>query len=719
MMRWRIRPSSARVPTWALLLGGLAIMAACEGRTILEGELLEAPPALLIDRSVTPAQVHAGTGIRIRVRAEGRTSGVASIRVAWTGALEGSFTRAYPDGPMAVVLDTTIASRHGVEGNVVFTAIATSTAGVESEPLDIIVGILGPDTDPPEVSVASAIPDRVEAHDSLEVTVRCRDLGEAGPAGRAGQLAWCGYTVLFFQPGGDTVTVTRRDTVPARDTAAIRDVIPVQGFSTATLPTDLNIAVHGFAIDAAGNCSAGVLEAWSRESCVGTAGILADVDDEPIDVTVVASTTINRHWGGTLEELAVDEARGLVYGSVIDRNRIEVLNYVGPREQARQADILVGSRPAGIVMDRTGDSLIVANSGGTSLSFVDLNARTERPRMETHNAALYTITRDVDRPNIAALTLWEEFGDRPHRVAQDRDGVIFYSTLGGGPIRMVQTHPNATRREANIMLWSDVLVEAPGDWAVTYVDSMVIKPEGIEEGGFILQVWDHVPGRPNDVIMAQGTVDQIEQIFTSLQAQGSDVFFREDKAWDMDYWHVGGNAMFNTSRDRSTIAIADESRAWTWIASGSNPGFNNRLISWYLSIDDLSSNLRLGIEGVSVDGTGRQFAVRGGNAVVYFDNLLRVHGSHEFDVLSGPAGVALHPVDRLAFAPTNDRSVLVLETGSHYQQRAEMPLVENLVGPVHFSPRRAGDPETLIGRIHGVNESGNVVTLPVRQADLQ
>jgi hypothetical protein len=720
MMRWRIRPRRAAAPVWGLVLGVLAIMAACEGKTLLEGELLDPPPDLFVDRTATPAQVHAGTAVRLRARAEGRTSAVAAIHVSWTGAMTGAFTRSYPGGTMAAVLDTTVAVPRGVAGQLVFTATAVSTTGVESPPLDLVVQVLGEDTEPPQVSVASAIPDRVEAEDSLSVTIRCRDLGEAG------QLAWCGYTVLFFPTGGDTITVTRRDTVPARDTASIRDVMPILGFNPATLPTELNIEVHGFAVDAAGNCSAGVLEAWSRASCVGLAAIRADVEEEPTVVTVVASTTIHRHWGGSIEELAVDSARALVYASVIDRNRIEVLSFLGPREQARRPDILVGSRPAGIVLDINGQALIVANSGGTSLSRVDLNSRQESSRLETANASLYSLTRGCGGG--APVSFWRDYGDRPLRVAQDRDGKIMYSTTSGGPIRMMKSWQ---AQEPNIMLWSDVVVDAGSvpnrpdslvqTWAVTRVDSITIKPESIYECNAARDtviIHDRVPGSSQQ-ITGRSTVANMHLAIAQVRSRGSDILAFRDSAWATEYWDVGREARFATSRDRSTIAIADGSRAWTWIATGNSDEFRNRLISWYLSIDDLSNNMELGIAGLAVDGRGKQFAARGGSSVIYFDDLLRLHGSHEEELLGGDGGVVLHPTERLAFAPTNDRSVLVLQTGGHYQRVAELPLVENLVGSLHFSSRRDGDPPNLVGRIHGVNESGNVVTLPVRSADIQ
>ncbi len=87
--------------------------------------------------------------------------------------------------------------------------------------------------------------------------------------------------------------------------------------------------------------------------------------------------------------------------------------------------------------------------------------------------------------------------------------------------------------------------------------------------------------------------------------------------------------------------------------------------------------------------------------------------------LGGEGGIVRHPTLDLAFAPTNDRSVLVLETSGHYRVRAELPLVESLVGPLTMTLPRAGDPADLVVRLHGVTPSGNVVTLPVWQQAIQ
>ncbi len=398
-MRRRMVPRWPGILAVACLAGGSLV--ACEGGTLLEGDVLDAPPDVFIDRTATSTQVNAGTAIRVLVRADGRnSSGVESMDVSWTGAFNGSFRRVFEGAPQTVSLDTTISVPPTAAGTVTLKATASSPSGLKSDAAIAVVAILAPDTTPPEVSVASVLPARAEADDSIDVTIRCRDANEGG------LLARCGYTVLFYQAGGDTVTVARSDTVMARDTALIHDVLPIQGFGTTDLPTDVTVEVHGFAVDAAGNCAANVREPFASLPCVAVGSRLLAEESAPANVTVVASTTIYRDWGGTIGDLVSDRGRGLLYASVTDRNEIEVLDYVGAPDHALKNEVLVGSQPFGITMDRTGDTLIVANSGGTSLSFVDLNHRVEKSRMETHDAVLYNVTEPI--PDSLAMVTWTD-----------------------------------------------------------------------------------------------------------------------------------------------------------------------------------------------------------------------------------------------------------------------------------------------------------------------
>jgi hypothetical protein len=72
-----------------------------------------------------------------------------------------------------------------------------------------------------------------------------------------------------------------------------------------------------------------------------------------------------------LQDMVYDSARGLVYITNAGYNRIEVFNIA---QQQFQSPIPVGQLPHQMAMGTDGNTLYVANTGGESISIVDLNA---------------------------------------------------------------------------------------------------------------------------------------------------------------------------------------------------------------------------------------------------------------------------------------------------------------------------------------------------------
>ncbi len=91
-------------------------------------------------------------------------------------------------------------------------------------------------------------------------------------------------------------------------------------------------------------------------------------------------TTPNSSPGGTsntngnegLQDILLDEARGLVYITNSGYNRIEVFD---TRQQKFLSPISVGQLPHQMAMSSDGSTLYVGNTGGESISIVDLNLR--------------------------------------------------------------------------------------------------------------------------------------------------------------------------------------------------------------------------------------------------------------------------------------------------------------------------------------------------------
>src|SRR5690606_21338708 len=89
-----------------------------------------------------------------------------------------------------------------------------------------------------------------------------------------------------------------------------------------------------------------------------------------------------------------DAGRQMLYLSTLSRNRVEVLNLA---TNSFMSPIQVGSEPWGMFMSADNDTLIVANSGGTNISFVDLTTMREHTarRLLTPNAALFEVKSSV------------------------------------------------------------------------------------------------------------------------------------------------------------------------------------------------------------------------------------------------------------------------------------------------------------------------------------
>jgi hypothetical protein len=147
-------------------------------------------------------------------------------------------------------------------------------------------------------------------------------------------------------------------------------------------------------------------------------------------VAVVAGYTSPLPSGGQVADAFYFPRTDRIYLSNIERNWLEVYNLA---DSTFRAPIAVGSRPWGIAPwprnrdGSMGDTLLVANSGGTNISYVDLRAGTtgrEVFRYALPNIVAYSITtvraQATDAP-IAQRTLYD-FSDRPQYLAATCNG---------------------------------------------------------------------------------------------------------------------------------------------------------------------------------------------------------------------------------------------------------------------------------------------------------
>ncbi|HYU51619.1 MAG TPA: hypothetical protein VEK37_01685, partial [Gemmatimonadaceae bacterium] len=144
-------------------------------------------------------------------------------------------------------------------------------------------------------------------------------------------------------------------------------------------------------------------------------------------VVVVAGVTRPLPVGGQVADALYHQGRDRLYLTNLTRNQVEVFSLT---DSSFKAPVIVGSRPWGLTSwprDRNGtqgDTLLIANSGGTDISYVDLNAGTSGSGAEVFRYALpniivysvTTVTSGTSGLPFQQLSRYD-FSDRPEFLA--------------------------------------------------------------------------------------------------------------------------------------------------------------------------------------------------------------------------------------------------------------------------------------------------------------
>jgi hypothetical protein len=154
---------------------------------------------------------------------------------------------------------------------------------------------------------------------------------------------------------------------------------------------------------------------------------------ERIDtVTVVAGSTKSLPNGGMVADALYHPRTDRLYFTNIERNQLEVFSL---SDSTFKSPILVGSRPWGIAAwprdhnGTMGDTLLIANSGATDVSYVNLNGGSsgrEVYRYPLPNIIVFTVT---SKRSPAGLLITErtkyDFSDRPQYIGTTCTGTGF------------------------------------------------------------------------------------------------------------------------------------------------------------------------------------------------------------------------------------------------------------------------------------------------------
>jgi hypothetical protein len=636
-------------------------------------------------------------------------------------------------------IDTTITQLYPVAGkNVTMTATVMIPANAPSKSL-ITITPVSVDVDgqagstapmtiavrvgaPPGPVVTQNVGPRLETIDSIAVTASGN-----------------GLTYVGFEMRDQAGTIIKRDSV-AQATPYPSSVVNNIGVSLPASTQGKKLAVVSFAYDMGGRIGYSVP--------VGVTASNPNPATAFVDSTLIVfgrTYSVPAARAGTIADVVVDRTRGNVFLSNLSAGRLEVW-----QQSAKAFDangIFVGSEPWGMAVSRTapaGDTLYVANSGGTNLSRVYIGATAVsgmkedlNNRIITRISLLYKVSeaRDAATGKIR-LTLVGPilFSDRPQYVQQSTAGRIYLSTrptsaATAGTIRYL--NPAATAPDQRFILAFANRGSDPNSYLIANIDDASITPAPANSSSNdILTLCDHPSGTTANPVCAS-SAGGIAATIAALQAAEPNTDM--DAQVNLDEHSLG--------LTDTTYAAASGSGQWIAFGEGHKAPFARVFLlrddgsvpdkysyaSPSLNVADLVNNASDQLFGVALDKNGSMLGVHGIDS--YFATVAqpftqRLQGTAStFDV---GAGIAFHPdadgtnsamAQRLAFVASNNGQVDMVDV-AYFTSRGTLTTKLNLTGPLRASLPFPGDDPSIVLKLFGVSSKGLVV-IDVTAADIK
>ncbi|HEY8852691.1 MAG TPA: hypothetical protein VIM36_10945 [Gemmatimonadaceae bacterium] len=413
-------------------------------------------------------------------------------------------------------------------------------------------------------------------------------------------------------------------------------------------------------------------------------------------VTVVAGVTRPLPAGGVVADAMYHAGKDRLYITNITQNRVEVFDLA---TLSFQPGVIVGSRPWGIAgwpADNTGallDTLLVANSGGTSISYVALDAAgngVERRRYQLPNIIAYTITTSTSATSGLPITVRTkyDFSDRPQYLAATcrpaggvcGDVILAYSTTPTQGQSVPFQSNNGTLR------WEDLTI---GGTAAGPTDPRTSH-------FFFEQAIGQSSARSDTLEIIRYDANGIDQTVLVPYAQHTVVDI--NRLGFRDTTFVRGSGDFNR-------AIFGEggptngSRAMTYnVTRGFADPFNPYIdsgVSPASDVSDFIANAFSKVQGVAINFDGSLVAVRG-DSTYLLNGALRLQGV--LPTTAANAGIDFHPQNnatnfplstRLIFTASSQPLIDVYDTNC-YQKIAQVQIRDPIIGPVKAALRPTG-----------------------------
>jgi len=553
--------------------------------------------------------------------------------------------------------------------------------------------------------------DRVEVTDTIFVTA-------TDPAG----ISMLGYDVRLL----DGTTVGQDSVVSSGQITSLRNTFSMR-LTVTTFPTRV------------------IVRAWARNSAGTTDSARVGGPTGPVrvdTVTVVAGSTRPLPVGGLVADALYHQASDKLYLSNIQRNQLEVF-YLG--DSTFKPAVRVGSRPWGIAAwprDRgdvtvprfgQGDTILVANNGGTSISYVRVDLTPTGGGQEVYryplpNIIVYSITAKLSETTgqLLQVRTMYDFSDRPQWLGAVCNGPTTPGSACNEITAVYSTSPtqgqttpfnknngtlrweNLTRRQSHFF-WEHS--SGQGD---RRADTLEIRRLGAMDAS------STVVGHPDSLLLpflttARNGVDTIvvAQVFRIGEIAFRDTtFVRNSGNFRRAIMGEGGRAL----GDDVTInarAIGYDASLGMKRDIGFNTGYildvpaADSGISRALDVTDYVANTSARILGVSINFDGQISAIRA-DSVYLIDPQLRLQGLlevsgtnagfdfHPLNYGGGDPGLpgSVLPTERLAFSASLQPEIEVYDTWE-YRRVGCVPVRDPIIGPIKASVR--GGQVVLVG----------------------
>jgi hypothetical protein len=616
-------------------------------------------------------------------------------RVGWqaTGVVNAIDSAFYALPDTVDLYDTLTVPTATPDGTFIIFGFAVDSSGrrVSSLPVTVTVQTVVNDTIPPIVSFTVA--QRAEVRDSI--TVRALD-----PSGIV-SLGWIALDGAGNQLSGVTTT----------SGGTLTDLSVTNTLNLNLTPAQLPalVILKAFATDQIGNHDS------ARVGGVRTGPVLYDT------ILVVHGTTRSLPAGGRVVDAIYNRNRNEVYLTNIDLNRLEVF-FIG--DTTFKTGIPVGSRPWGValwpkdtVTGANADTVIVANSGGTDFSIVDVSLGLQRRRHPLPAYGVQTVRTVTDpqsgflQPEITEY----HFDDRPEFVgAVCRGGDC--TTGGAGDVLAVYSTTPTPGQSSIFSRRGSVRWEKLSD----AIDGTTGCPLTPEQHFF----WEQAEvGSKSDAADTLAVVSRRCGVETQQLHAFAGIIVTKAELGFLDTTFVRNSGNFARALigegGSGSFALAFARAVAYDVNAGVNPdtttgtgtyALNRDLgVSPDLDVRNQITNTATTLKSIAVNFNGLTNLIRA-DTVYVLDNNLRLKGllqiagpnfglevnfNHDFNTNNGLSPSGLTTADRIAFAASPNPQIDVFDT-YQFIRIASIPIRDPVIGPLRVARLPSGE-QLLIG----------------------